>query len=44
MLAGAVVSTVALYTISPRPQVTTVVLGVVAGMVIGQSVWTAIRH
>jgi hypothetical protein len=43
MLAGAVLSTVALYAVSDNPSLATVAFGVVSGMVIGQAVLTVTR-
>jgi hypothetical protein len=44
MLIGAVLSTMTLYAISDRPAEFTVIVGVAAGMIIGNAVWTNIRH
>ena len=43
MVVGAVVSVLVLYTIDVDPSDMTILLGVVAGMVIGQAVWSQLR-
>ena len=44
MLGGAIVSLYVLDMTSSNPAGATVALGVVAGMIIGQAVWTAVRQ
>jgi hypothetical protein len=44
MLVGVVLSTLALYAVNDNPSGIMVVFGVVAGMILGQAVWAAIRH
>jgi hypothetical protein len=44
MLVGGAVSPVALYAVIDRPEVPTVGLGAVAGMLIGRAVWTVARR
>ena len=44
MLVGGAVSTVALYAVIDRPEVPTVGLGAVAGMLIGRAVWAVARQ
>jgi hypothetical protein len=44
MAVGGVVSTIALYAVIDRPEVPTVGLGAVAGMLVGRAVWAVARR
>jgi hypothetical protein len=44
MLVGAAVSLVALYAVSDNPSNATVAIGVVAGVILGHAVWSALFH